>query len=104
MFPVFEVTEERRDPVQRSVKGLSTVTSRGGTHGRPKLLDESLVLGNFRNSRYTGPSSGLLIIERHVHVGVVLEFIKLVGGIIRDEKQIELRRFNRWYVVEPGQG
>jgi hypothetical protein len=70
-----------------------------GVHWRPKFLDEFLVLGDFCNAGYTSPPGSLLVIEGHIHVGIVFDLVKFVRGIVRDEKQIDLRWLNRCSVV-----
>ena len=54
---------------------------------------------DLRNAGNAGPPSGLLVIERHVHVGVVLELVKLVRGLVCYKKQADLYWFDCCHVV-----
>ena len=60
-------------------------------HWRPKLLDEVPILGDFRDARDACPSSSLLVVERHINIGVVLDLVELVSCVVCDEEQAELR-------------
>jgi hypothetical protein len=68
MLPVFEITEERRDPGQTVSEDVTSSTGISDEHWRPKFLDEILVLGDFRGARDTCPSGSLLVIERHIDI------------------------------------
>lgn len=84
VLPIFEISEERRDPAQWSVGWY--LMGEKDEHWGPKLLNELFILGDSRSPRYTGPSGSLLVIERHIHIWVILELVKLVGSIVCDEK------------------
>jgi len=91
MCPVFEITEEGRDPA-RTVSGcISQRTRITDEHRRPILLDEVLILGDSRDSRDACPCSSFLVIERYVDSGVVVDLVKLVGCVVCDEEEVDLR-------------
>lgn len=56
-------------------------------------------MGDVRDAGNAGPPSSLLVVERHVHVGIVLELVELVRGLVCYEKQVDLCWFDGCHVV-----
>ena len=51
--------------------------------GTPVFRDEVLVLAELGNATVRRPMRILLVVERHVHVRVVLDFVELVNRALR---------------------
>lgn len=56
----------------------------------PVFRDEILVLADTRSTTVGCPVCCGLVVEGDVDVGVVLEFVKLVGSFVGDEDEIHL--------------
>lgn len=94
--PVPEVAKPSR---RAETHALSDAYSTGRVRhlrGAPVLLDLRLVLRDLRNARVRGPVRGRLVVERDVHVRVVLDLLELGGHPVRDEHQVDLVGMDCW--------
>ena len=70
--------------------GLSA--AREDLQGAPVLRNLFPVLGDPGNPRVRHPVGRRLVVERHVHVRVVLNLVELPGCCVGDEGERHLRR------------
>ena len=57
--------------------------------------DEVLVLTELGDATVRSPMGVFLVVERHVHVRVVLQFVELVRSAVCDEDEVDLVGINR---------
>ena len=92
--PVSEVTE----PGSRARQTMSFVRYEWheNVHSTPVLGDDVLILTYSGDSAVGCPVCRLLVVERHVNVRIVFDFVKFVGCLVGNEDQCYLCRVGRY--------
>ena len=71
---------------------MGLTAARDNLRRAPVLRDLLPVLGDLGNAGIRRPVGRRLVVERHVHVRVVLDLVKLPGHFVGDEDERRLRR------------